>query len=43
MVVWGRVVSRDGLVVVVVWCCLMSYFVLWSGIVYCDGRVMLWW
>ena len=30
-------------VLVVMWCRLMRYFVLWSGIVYCDGRVVLWW
>ena len=26
----------------VVFCIVERYFVLWSGIVYCDGRVVLW-
>ena len=41
MVVLSPVVSWNGVVVVVG--CLMSYFVLGRGIVYCDGRVVLWW
>ena len=47
LVGWSPVVSWNGvgggvMLFDVVLCIVERYFVLWSGIVYCDGRVVLW-